>query len=134
MFREVREVKEVDELGIKNINEGKALIYIRSVVEYDKGYNNLNYDLKKYFSACINYLIKNIRTAIEYKKQININFRKVDVKSSNKKFISFKDFTKWYNRILNDLVYVDDFKEFEKLVNEFEKYRVRYKYIIINFK
>lgn len=120
MFREVREIKEVDELGIKNINEGKALIYIRSVVEYDKGYNNLNYDLKKYFSACINYLIKNIRTAIEYKKQININFRKVDVKSSNKKFISFKDFTKWYNRILNDLVYVDDFKEFEKLVNEFE--------------
>lgn len=120
MFREVREIKEVDELGIKNINEGKALIYIRSVVEYDKGYNNLNYDLKKYFSACINYLIKNIRTAIEYKKQININFRKVDVKSSNKKFISFKDFTKWYNRILNDLVYVDDFEEFEKLVNEFE--------------
>ena len=120
MFREVREIKEVDELGIKNINEGKALIYIRSVVEYDKGYNNLNYDLKKYFSVCINYLIKNIRTAIEYKKQININFRKVDVKSSNKKFISFKDFTKWYNRILNDLVYVDDFKEFEKLVNEFE--------------
>lgn len=120
MFREVREIKEVDELGIKEINEGKALIYIRSVVEYDKGYNNLNSDLKKYFSACINYLIKNIRTAIEYKKQININFRKVDVKSSNKKFISFKDFTKWYNRILNDLVYVDDFEEFEKLVNEFE--------------
>lgn len=120
MFREVREIKEVDELGIREINEGKALIYIRSVVEYDKGYNNLNSDLKKYFSACINYLIKNIRTAIEYKKQININFRKVDVKSSNKKFISFKDFTKWYNRILNDLVYVDDFEEFEKLVNEFE--------------
>lgn len=120
MFREVREIKEVDELGIKEINEGKALIYIRSVVEYDKGYNNLNSDLKKYFSACINYLIKNIRTAIEYKKQININFRKIDVKSSNKKFISFKDFTKWYNRILNDLVYVDDFEEFEKLVNEFE--------------
>jgi hypothetical protein len=120
MFREVREIKEVDELGIKEINEGKALIYIRSVVEYDKGYNNLNSDLKKYFSACINYLIKNIRTAIEYKKQININFRKIDVKSSNKKFISFKDFNKWYNRILNDLVYVDDFEEFEKLVNEFE--------------
>ena len=120
MFREVREIKEVDELGIKEINEGKALIYIGSVVEYDKGYNNLNSDLKKYFSACINYLIKNIRTAIEYKKQININFRKIDVKSSNKKFISFKDFTKWYNRILNDLVYVDDFEEFEKLVNEFE--------------
>ena len=120
MFREVREIKEVDELGIREINEGKALIYIRSVVEYDKGYNNLNSDLKKYFSACINYLIKNIRTAIEYKKQININFRKVDVKSSDKKFISFKDFTKWYNRILNDLVYVDDFEEFEKLVNEFE--------------
>lgn len=120
MFREVREIKEVDELGIKEINEGKALIYIRCVVEYDKGYNNLNSDLKKYFSACINYLIKNIRTAIEYKKQININFRKIDVKSSNKKFISFKDFTKWYNRILNDLVYVDDFEEFEKLVNEFE--------------
>lgn len=120
MFREVREIKEVDELGIKEINEGKALIYIRSVVEYDKGYNNLNSDLKKYFSACINYLIKNIRTAIEYKKQININFRKIDVKSSNKKYISFKDFTKWYNRILNDLVYVDDFEEFEKLVNEFE--------------
>lgn len=120
MFREVREIKEVDELGIKEINEGKALIYIRSVVEYDKGYNNLNSDLKKYFSACINYLIKNIRTAIEYKKQININFRKIDVKSSNKKFISFKDFNKWYNRILNDLVYMDDFEEFEKLVNEFE--------------
>lgn len=120
MFREVREIKEIDELGIKEINEGKALIYIRSVVEYDKGYNNLNSDLKKYFSACINYLIKNIRTAIEYKKQININFRKIDVKSSNKKFISFKDFNKWYNRILNDLVYVDDFEEFEKLVNEFE--------------
>lgn len=120
MFREVREIKEVDELGIKEINEGKALIYIRSVVEYDKGYNNLNSDLKKYFSACINYLIKNIRTAIEYKKQININFRKIDVKSSNKKFISFKDFNKWYNRILNDIVYVDDFEEFEKLVNEFE--------------
>lgn len=120
MFREVREIKEVDELGIKEINEGKALIYIRSVAEYDKGYNNLNSDLKKYFSACINYLIKNIRTAIEYKKQININFRKIDVKSSNKKFISFKDFNKWYNRILNDLVYVDDFEEFEKLVNEFE--------------
>lgn len=116
MFREVREIKEVDELGIKEINEGKALIYIRSVVEYDKGYNNLNSDLKKYFSACINYLIKNIRTAIEYKKQININFRKIDVKSSNKKFISFKDFNKWYNRILNDLVYVDDFEEFEKLM------------------
>lgn len=120
MFREVREIKEVDELGIKEINEGKALIYIRSVVEYDKGYNNLNSNLNKYFSACINYLIKNIRTAIEYKKQININFRKIDVKSSNKKFISFKDFTKWYNRILNDIVYVDDFEEFEKLVNEFE--------------
>ena len=55
MFREVREIKEVDELGIKEINEGKALIYIRSVVEYDKGYNNLNSDLKKYFSACINW-------------------------------------------------------------------------------
>ena len=120
MFREVREIKEVDELGIKEINEGKALIYIRSVVEYDKGYNNLNSDLKKYFSACINYLIKNIRTAIEYKKQININFRKVDVKSSKTTFVSFKDFAKWYNRILNDLVNVDNFEEFEKLVNEFE--------------
>lgn len=120
MFREVREIREVDELGIRDINEGKALIYIRSVVEYDKGFNSLNSDLKKYFSKCINYLIKNIRDAIEYKKQLNINFRKVDVKSSKTTFVSFKDFAKWYNRILNDLVNVDNFEEFEKLVNEFE--------------
>lgn len=120
MFREVREIREVDELGIRDINEGKALIYIRSVVEYDKGFNSLNSDLKKYFSKCINYLIKNIRDAIEYKKQLNINFRKVDVKSSKTTFVSFKDFAKWYNRILNDLVYVETFEEFEKLVNEFE--------------
>lgn len=120
MFREVREVKEVNELSVGNINEAKALIYIRSVVEYDKGFESLNHDLKKYFSKCINYLIKNIRDAIEYKKQININFRKVSVQSANKKYISFKDFAKWYNRILNDLVNVDNFEEFEKLVNEFE--------------
>lgn len=120
MFREVREVKEVNELSVGNINEAKALIYIRSVVEYDKGFESLNHDLKKYFSKCINYLIKNIRDAIEYKKQININFRKVSVQSINKKYISFKDFAKWYNRILNDLVYVETFEEFEKLVNEFE--------------
>ena len=94
MFREVREIREVDELGIRDINEGKALIYIRSVVEYDKGFNSLNSDLKKYFSKCINYLIKNIRDAIEYKKQLNINFRKVDVKSSKTTFVSFKDFAK----------------------------------------
>lgn len=120
MFREVREVKEVNELSVGNINEAKALIYIRSVVEYDKGFESLNHDLKKYFSKCINYLIKNIRDAIEYKKQININFRKVSVQSANKKYISFKDFAKWYNRILNDLVNVDNFEEFEKLINEFE--------------
>jgi hypothetical protein len=94
MFREVREVKEVNELSVGNINEAKALIYIRSVVEYDKGFESLNHDLKKYFSKCINYLIKNIRDAIEYKKQININFRKVSVQSANKKYIPFKDFAK----------------------------------------
>lgn len=120
MFKEVREIKEVNELSVGNINEAKALIYIKSVVEYDKGFESLNSDLKKYFSKCINYLIKNIRDAIEYKKQLNINFRKVDVKSSKTTFISFKDFAKWYNRILNDLVYVETFEEFEKLVNEFE--------------
>lgn len=120
MFREVREIKEVNELSVGNINEAKALIYIRSVIEYDKGFESLNPDLKKYFSKCINYLIKNIRDAIEYKKQLNINFRKVDVKSSKTTFVSFKDFAKWYNRILNDLVNVDNFEEFEKLVNEFE--------------
>ena len=120
MFKEVREIKEVNELSVGNINEAKALIYIKSVVEYDKGFNSLNSDLKKYFSKCINYLIKNIRDAIEYKKQLNINFRKVDVKSSKTTFVSFKDFAKWYNRILNDLVNVDNFEEFEKLVNEFE--------------
>lgn len=120
MFREVREIKEVNELSVTNINEAKALIYIKSVVEYDKGFESLNTDLKKYFSKCINYLIKNIRDAIEYKKQLNINFRKVDVKSSKTTFVSFKDFAKWYNRILNDLVNVDNFEEFEKLVNEFE--------------
>ncbi len=120
MFREVREVKEVNELSVGNINEAKALIYIRSVVEYDKGFESLNHDLKKYFSKCINYLIKNIRDTIEYKKQININFRKVSVQSANKKYIPFKDFAKWYNRILNDLVNVDNFEEFEKLINEFE--------------
>lgn len=65
-------------------------------------------------------MIKNIRDAIEYKKQLNINFRKVDVKSSKTIFVSFKDFAKWYNRILNDLVYAETFEEFEKLVNEFE--------------
>lgn len=120
MFKEVREIKEVNELSVGNINEAKALIYIKSVVEYDKGFESLNHDLKKYFSKCINYLIKNIRDAIEYKKQLNINFRKVDVKSSKTTFVSFKDFAKWYNRILNDLVNVDNFNEFEKLVNEFE--------------
>lgn len=92
MFREVREVK----------------------------YESLNTDLKKYFSKCINYLIKNIRDAIEYQKQMNIKFRKVNIQSVNKKYIAFKDFAKWYNRILNDLVYVETFEEFEKLVNEFE--------------
>jgi hypothetical protein len=120
MFKEVREIKEVNELSVGNINEAKALIYIKSVVEYDKGFNSLNSDLKKYFSKCINYLIKNIRDAIEYKKQLNINFRKVDVKSSKTTFVSFKEFAKWYNRILNDLVNSDNFEEFEKLINEFE--------------
>lgn len=120
MFREVREVKEVNELSVGNINEAKALIYIKSVVEYDKGYESLNTDLKKYFSKCINYLIKNIRDAIEYQKQMNIKFRKVNTQSVNKKYIAFKDFAKWYNRILNDLVNVDNFEEFEKLINEFE--------------
>lgn len=120
MFKEVREIKEINEVKNKNINEAKALIFIRSVFEYENGYNGLNSNLKEYFSLCINYLIKNIRDAIEYQKQMNIKFRKLNIQSSNKKYISFKDFAKWYNRILNDLVYVETFEEFEKLVQEFE--------------
>lgn len=120
MFREVREIKEINEVKKASINEAKALIFIRSVFEYEKGYNGINSNLKEYFSLCINYLIKNIRDAIEYQKQMNIKFRKVNIQSANKKYIAFKDFAKWYNRILNDLVYVETFEEFEKLVNEFE--------------
>lgn len=120
MFKEVREVREINEVKIISINEAKALIFIRSVFEYENGYNGMNSNLKEYFSSCINYLIKNIRDAIEYQKQMNIKFRKVSIQSVNKKYIPFKEFAKWYNRILNDLVYVETFEEFEKLVNEFE--------------
>ena len=124
MFNEfkIREFKEVDELkeSIKNINEAKALIFIKSTIEYEKGYNGLNSNKKEYFSACINYLINNIRDAIKYKIQINENFKNIKIVKSNTVYLHFKDFIKWYNRILNSLIFAEELEEFEKLVNEFE--------------
>lgn len=122
MFKEFKEVREINELkeSINKINEARALIFIKSTIEYEKGYNGLNNNKKEYFSACINYCLDNIRDAIKYKVQINENFKNVKIVKSNTTYLHFKDFIKWYNRILNSLVFTEELNEFEKVVNEFE--------------
>lgn len=124
MFKEfkIKEFKEVNELqeSIKNINEARAMIFIKSTIEYEKGANGLSSDKKEYLSASINYLLDNIRDAIKYKIQINQNFKNIKVVKSNTTYLHFKEFLKWYNRILNSLVFAEELDEFEKIVNEFD--------------
>lgn len=124
MFKEFRmkEFKEVDELkeSIRNINEARALIFIKSTIEYEKGFNGLTSNKKEYCSSCINYLLDNIRDAIKYKIQLNENFKKVKVVKSNTTYLHFKDFIHWYDRILKSLIFAEELSEFEKTVNEFE--------------